>query len=289
MGDRREVRHIVVPRDRSSVLDGLESCPCGSGLRFARCHGDEGFLPKRPVTAMNDLDDIRQVPRPVFLETGDDDYPLRRTGSCFLVAFHGDVWIVTAKHVLQGHSPSELKILRSDEWRKPEFFELGETLEPSDPRDPEDTAWEDVIVVRVVEPAGDVMVVDLDTTALARLSMARTTDYVRVVGYPRALDNAINYPELTIHISAFSNDGRYAGPTESKLVHRIEFEDFGTVTDVHGMSGGPAFLAREEEATWWFAGVVIQGSVVSKSLRFVDGEVVAQTLERYYASKQRRR
>ena len=227
---------------------------------------------------MHSIGEAWDCARPFFLDTGDKQFPLRRTGSCFLVSYRGDLWIVTAKHCLDGEEPHLARVLRTLEYRRPVFLHIVSQLHPID-RDRDDTAWLDMMLIRSDELPGDTLVIDLDTTPLAPLEDATTDDYVRIAGFPDALGNEI--VDNNIAVASFSGDGHYAGATESKWVHKIAFEDFGKLGDINGMSGGPAFLAREGEQ-WWFAGVVAWGTAQSGIVRFIDARAIVKTLAWHY-------
>jgi hypothetical protein len=289
MGRRREYHWTTVPRGavaprsrpRNHRLKPNDRCPCGSGLKFKRCHrGSGALLPPRPINAIKRIGAVWECVRPLFLDTGDPRYPLRRNGSCFFVTYRGDLWGVTARHALDNQPAYDARFLRRTDEKTPRFFRMTEELHPLH-HDAHDNAWLDMVLVRSSDPPEDTLVIDLDTTELAPLEDATADDYVRIVGHPDVLGTGIAYPNHDIHISFFSADGKYDGPSESNFLHLARFEDFGKVTNLNGMSGGPAFLVREN-VTWWFAGVVVRGSVESKLMRFIDARKIVDTLRWHY-------
>ncbi len=260
------------------VLSARRACYCGSGKRYKRCHGAV-----RGSTAEN-LDDIREAVRPVFAASNDvPGCPINFGGSCCIVAYRGDPWIVTARHVLRarGAEPHEIRVPVEALPGVLTFFETRSCLWPVDQREP-DAEWLDLTFIRIERGQKPFAYVDLDDEPIAELERATFDDAIRVYGYPLALDSGIDYEGRRVQLEAFGVDGAYWGATSSRFVHRATFTNFGKVTDLNGMSGGPAFYARPGSGEYRFAGIVITGSVLSRRMHFIDASAVVKTLRWHY-------
>lgn len=255
-----------------------DACFCGSGRRLKRCHGAV------QRSRAENLDDIREAVRPVFAESNVlEGYPIHFGGSCFVVVFRGDPWIVTAKHVLgaRGAEPHEIRVPIETEPGKLRFFDTRSVLYPLDAAEP-DAEWLDLAFIRIAREQRPFVYVDLDEEPLAEIERAGFDDGIRVYGYPLCLKSGIDYDSQRIELEAFGVDGAYWGAKKSRFIHTVTFSGFGRVVDLNGMSGGPAFYARPKSGEYRLAGVVITGSVQANRMHFIDARAVEKTLRRHY-------
>lgn len=256
-----------------------QACFCGSGIRFRVCHGDGSRS-----NVVKTLDDTRFIVRPVFASVDDSRYPLIFKGSCFVVVFRGDAWIVTADHVVQQLrvTPDRVRVpVELTAGRRLHFFDTRSVLWPED-RDREDTAWLDLNMIRIERGQRPFAFVDLDKEEVAPLETATFDDAVRVHGYPASLDSGIDYERQHVALESFGVDGAYWGLTSSRFLHAAIFTHFGKVRSLDGMSGGPVFFAKHGATRFHFAGVVVRGSVESKRIHFIDARVLIKTLTWHY-------
>lgn len=263
-----------------------DRCPCGSGAKIKHCHREASReqLAKLGPRAAN-LDQILDVARPLHIDPGVDGYLLFQSGSCFLVTFRGDLWIVASAHSFknQGALPQQARVLATLSIDRADVLIPIESVEPLD-QDDRDTAWRDFVLLRTTRSLPSwVRVIDLDTTALADLERATPDDWLRVCGFPNELGNEVEYSSQKITLSRLNLDGRYNGRTESKFVHAISFDSTGVVQSLNGMSGGPVFFTRNANESWCFAGVLIsEGAPGSGLARFVDARKIESTLRWHY-------
>jgi hypothetical protein len=230
------------------------------------------------------LDEVLDVARPLLLRSEHPEFPLFRAGTCFLVTFRGDLWVVASRHAFEANGAAfyDAVVPASLDDRRLRPLQLVASLEPRSD-DTFDTAWLDFVLLRSSDRlAYAEWAIDLDRTELAPFDSASANDWVRVCGFPDGLQNQIAYPDWNVAVSRFNADGRYGGLTESRDVHAVDFESFGLVHSVNNMSGGPAFFARPDARAWWFAGVVVRGTVQSRRLRFVDARAIVRTLTWHY-------
>lgn len=254
-----------------------DACYCGSGRRFRRCHGANSG--PRVTT----LDDAANVVRPVFAEVDDGKYPIHFGGSCTIVMYRGDIWLVSARHVLHARNanPKEIRVPIEVQRGPLRFFKTVSVLYPED-KDSEDRAWLDLVMIRVEQGQRSFAYVDLDNEVLAPLHRATFDDGVRMYGYPLALDSAIDYDGMHVGLESFGVDGAYWGQTSSRFVHAVTFTGFGKVTSLNGMSGGPAFFAPQHGGRYFFAGIIVMGTVESNRMYFIDAHAVLKTLRWHY-------
>jgi hypothetical protein len=224
--------------------------------------------------------------RPVLVERpGFPDYPLSLGGSCFIVTFRGDPWIVTSKHVVEkfhGTTPEHVRIMvETKAQRRLHFFHTWQFLYPVD-RDKEDTAWLDILMIRIDRHQVPFTFIDLEREELAPLDHATFDDAIRVAGYPLCLNSEIDFDRKHVQLEMFSVDGAYWGQTSSRFLHAITFAGFGRVHSLNGMSGGVVFHIPHGERRYYFAGVIVTGDAEAKRMHFVDAGAIVKTLMWHY-------
>ena len=272
-------------RDRHDRLLPNDICPCGTGKKFKRCHRDASAEERRELGDAATLDHALASARPLLIDTGMPEWPLMRSGSCMLVTFRKDLWIVSTAHAFKNFqsTPDRARV----PWNigggtlRPLRI-TGEYVSPRD--DSDDTVWSDFVVIRCAERAPRWWkLLDLDCADLADLDHATGRDWLRAFGFANAMGNEVDCQAGRVVVSACSFDGKYAGPTESKRVHAIALPSTGVVNDVNGMSGGPVFYTRQANEAWVFAGILVSGSAESKLLRVIDARAIRATLRAFYA------
>jgi len=196
--------------------------------------------------------------------------------------FRGDTWIITAAHVLDylQVEPEHVLVPVTLEPGPFRFFKTVSVLRPCSVEEP-DAEWLDLVMIRVQRDERPFAYVDLDREPLAPLERATFDHAVRVYGFPRSLDTAIDYEARTVAIESFGVDGAYWGrQASSDFIHHAIFETFGKVESLNGMSGGPVFFAHEGH--YFFAGTVITGGVEAHRMRFIDARAILKTLRWHY-------
>lgn len=206
-----------------------------------------------------------------------------RGGTCFLVKYHGDLWVVSTRHAFNnlGFDYNQARILWSVDERRPRFLRLADTILPLEaggqPRD--------VVLFRSHDaPARFWRLLDLSTAEIADLNDLCASDWFRVSGFPNSLDNAIDYETLNVSVSRALFDGEYLESSGTSFEHLISFASTGVVASFNGMSGGPVFHTRPGSTPWRFAGMLIgEGRRDGRHVaRFIDGQVLARTLDSFY-------
>lgn len=274
------------PRPRHERLLPNDACPCGSGRKFKKCHRGASPAEVAALGTAATLDHGLAAARPLFLDPDVEGFPLIRSGSCWLLSFRGDMWILSSNHAFtnQRLSPEQTRVfLNVETGRLGAAVRLaGEYVRPVAPNSHDDV-WTDFVLVRCADPPPAYLrLLDLDRGGLADLDAATPAHWVRIFGFANVMGNAVDYEEARITIGSCSFDGRYAGPTESKYVHAVRFESTGHVNDFNGMSGGPAFMCRPGAEPWAFAGIVITGDARARVARFVDARRIEATLRWHY-------
>lgn len=273
-------------RPRHERLLPNDACPCGSGRKFKKCHRDASPDEIAALGTAATLDHALAAARPLFLDPDVPGFPLIRSGSCWVLAYRGDMWILSSNHAFQNQrlTPDRARVFLNVQGGS-----LGKAIPLSGeyvlPRgtNKDDNAWTDFVLIGCADPPPAWMrLLDLDRGGLADLDAATRYHWVRIFGFANVMGNEVDYDQERVTIGSCSFDGQYAGPTESKYVHEIRFESTGHVNDFNGMSGGPAFICRPGAEPWSYAGVVITGSAASRIARFVDARRIEATLRWHY-------
>ena len=103
-------------------------------------------------------------------------------------------------------------------------------------------------------------------------------------GFPHCL-GGIDYDVHKIRVQSFTFDGTYGGRSGTPQVERFMFAELpADVSSFGGLSGSPVFLLREDERGlhYLFAGMIIQGSIDSRTIRFIRCGVVFAALNKLH-------
>jgi hypothetical protein len=230
--------------------------------------------------------EARRSARPVLFETGDEDYPYQNSGSSSLLRRRGNLFVVSAEHLLTKLSGGEPE---ADRLRVPytvaapldrERAFVSHTAMLRMRPETAETApdWADLFVAPLCPDLTDErlfhaeMPFDLD----GHQTFA-THGTVLTRGFPtelRTLDpdaRKMTYEALDL----IGNTGQPYGDIDGLLQVNLR-TDHG-LTSLDGMSGGPAFRASPDGVS--FAGIVLRaGTTVAHLLR---ADVVLATLDAY--------
>ena len=222
------------------------------------------------------LADLVECSLPLLAEGKDDAYPYWFGGTCFLVRYQGDLFVVTANHCLKNKTKDEVRVQRhpaSDTFLTLTalFTQHKEALHEDDP-DQDDWAVLQVEVMDSCDPTATPL--DLDATPDAT-QLTGTKLVVR--GYPKGL-SGIDYDALKIRWQAFAGSAAYEGrPSWSERCHTLVLDDVAGVESIDGLSGSPVFALKPEHGnklSYSFAGMALRGSKESKLVHILEAPVV---------------
>lgn len=101
------------------------------------------------------------------------------------------------------------------------------------------------------------------------------TDFV-VIGFP-SNRSYVDYDDCRIHSERVALYGRYVGPAKSAHIFTLEIGDPKGLESFNGFSGGPVFSWVRRvghKPTLTLAGMVIQGTVESQLMHFIEASII---------------
>lgn len=228
--------------------------------------------------------------RPVLFVNDDPDFPISVTGTAFVLLFRGRYFVVSAKHVMRGFKPGQVRIqYRPDSAR---FIPLRNRYQfPCN--DSTDDDQFDVVVWDVdggIRPElfGPYRPYLLGTDDVWPWPHAegRRSDYL-YRGYPRML-RRINFdvqPVKEYGLDSVTGRGNYLGPASMAAVHTIELvlhdEHLPSEDGLDGMSGSPVFeviLLERNYSTAVFAGMFLRGRRAALRAHFLQQQRIVEML-----------
>ena len=214
--------------------------------------------------------------RSVYSCTEDSEYPVQRLGSGTVVAYEGEFYLITARHLFENIATNPTKVIVS-------FPTSGTDWWPTDA-----CMHLDVSSLFADDNTfGDLAVYSLYTEACLRSSIS-DHDFLP---FPCATHfeaglilYAFGYPDVEFdmdldrrqHIlTAVLVEGLYGGQTNFRGIHK--FTSAHLPTDSNGMSGGPVtYLDNGRMGRHLLAGIIVQGG--EELLHFIDANMVREAL-----------
>jgi hypothetical protein len=230
------------------------------------------------------LRQVLQCAQPIFFEDGIEGYEYSRGGTFFFVTFRDKYFAITAKHCLKGRDYKKIRLLRPLASKKRAFVPLKVVSIIEDPQD-SICDWADLAFIRLDNDA--LTASDktaswfLDFNLLSKLKTAfAQSDGLGTKGYPYYA-GAIDYDKSIIQTGAVALSGTYAGIGYEPNIHKFKFSTLKNVPELNGFSGSPVFKIFQDKSVtaYWFAGVILRGTVQSRTAYFVDHNVVFKALE----------
>lgn len=236
---------------------------------------------------MSAIDDavtrLRLCAKPVMFETGIDDAPYAGIGTCFLVSLQGHLFLVTAKHVVDGNSLDQLVVFPNDETDVSIPFSEAFSIANRDPTDPD---YSDLVLARI--HLSNLKLAD--RSRLHTIDLEKASDSWRTApsdhrfvffGYPSE-SREIDYNGYRIVTSQRFLVARLAGASPASYCYELDVEDFNGVEDMNGLSGSPVFSWPRRIASHFhpsFCGMVLRGTRESGKVHFLDAALLRKALE----------
>jgi hypothetical protein len=243
-----------------------------------------------PLEQPQKLMTIFACARPVLFANDDPNFPASVTGTSFVLMFRGRHFVVSAKHVMRGFQPGQVRIqYRPDSAR---FIPLRNRYQ-FHCNDSADDDQFDVVVWDVdggIRPElfGHYQPYLLGTDDVWPWPHAeeRRSDYL-YRGYPR-IHRRIDFdvqPVREYGLDSVTGRGNYIGPASIEAVHTVELvlldEHLPSEDGLDGMSGSPVFqvvLLEENYSTAIFAGMFLRGSRVARRAHFLQQQRIVDIL-----------
>lgn len=214
--------------------------------------------------------------RRVLFENDDDQYTYHGIGSCFIFALNGRLFMATAKHVMTANQSSAeyLFIMSSDNSLKCLPFTSMLNWNSGDVNNNDGSDANDAVVFIVGDTSNAKMQIDY-----ARLHVRNIANRFELVNYicvgcPGDL-NPIDYDVGKIMTYKSRLMGRFS--KQDECVVTLILQPGGGIPPINGMSGGACFCYSDEKPfDIKFAGIIIQGNAVSRTIRFLKAEIITK-------------
>lgn len=225
-----------------------------------------------------------QCAQPIFFEDGFEGFEYSCGGTFFFIKFQKKYFAVTAKHCLRDRDYKTIRLLRPFATREKAFLPVEKITIIEDP-ERSLCDWADLAFIKLDEDALSMSdkaaswFLDFDSLSRLKTSFA-TGDGLGTKGYPHYA-NGIDYEKAIIQTGAVALSGSYTGVGHEANIHKFQFSKLDGVPDLNGFSGSPVLKIFQNKlvTAYWFAGVILRGTVQSRTAYFVDHNVVFRAME----------
>lgn len=236
---------------------------------------------------MSAIDDVvtrlRLCAKPVLFETRCEDAPYAGVGTCFLVKLGSELFLVTARHVVDGMSLDQLLVFPNEETEESIPFSEGFTIAN---RNLEDLDYSDLVLVRVHLSGLRIA----DQSRMHAIDLGKASDSWRTApfdhrfvlfGYPNE-SREVDYDGSKIVSTQRFLVARFSGASPASYCYELDIEDFNGVDDLNGLSGSPVISWPHPIGNHFhpnFCGMVLRGTRASGKVHFLDAAVLSKALE----------
>lgn len=227
------------------------------------------------VTGLDDLDRLRVAARPVVFAVDNDEAPFSVKGTAFLVWFYRRIFVITARHVVQGNSPQRLLIYPTPTSPRPlrivHSWSVEEGGEQTDGSDIHISLADADHLPKSVRR--EMFMIDLTPSVRVVWKENRFNSSFFLFGYPAHTTYA-DYDAGKVMMGQTFFEGRYERvSSHDDSCHEISLKNPHKIPSFDGLSGSPVFSLPASIACSHhpaFCGIAIRGGVEAKSLHFVD-------------------
>lgn len=217
--------------------------------------------------------------RPIVYSTDDDDFRYWGKGTCFLLLYKRQVYVATARHVVDVAERNSLFILPTDTGLH--CLPLSSMGWPKE-LDPDDTDSTDIAMLGVNMMTYDAGLfegtVALDFPSACRLpSRLKIGEELLVIGMP-AEGGGVDYESSKIKATRTTLIGAYTGNAVSSGCHQLTVKDSHSLTDFDGLSGSPVFSRNDAGVGLQFVGMAIRGTASSQKIIFIGSDYFLEFL-----------
>ena len=191
-----------------------------------------------------DLLHVRATARPLFFSSDDPGIPFGGVGTCFVVAYCGQIFVITANHLIKETHSKNVMVFPFDGAERPMKLSNGYRSEHSTDDDPSDY---DIIIYKATlnalpgENYDAARAIRLDAPSSYRWTDTSYTAQFFLFGYPREI-NGIDYESSVVDRYQVLLPGKYLGASNwQATVHTLQIDNHLALTDFGGFSGSPVF------------------------------------------------
>jgi hypothetical protein len=225
---------------------------------------------------------IRAAVRPLVIDTGIPETPLGLWGTCFLAMHNGQLFAVTAAHLVKGNHSGEVRILGSDDSNRriPLSAGIGVLSDPTDD-DVDVIVYPATLVGLSRREVRHAHIINLDVPELRRWNARAYESQFTIIGYPRELSE-VDYDAGRVSAGQVLLTGSYLGPAQGRgTVHRLRVNNPLELDAFAGFSGSPVFSVEHQlaaDAIIRFCGVAVTGTRSSEYMHFVEAAALMRLM-----------
>jgi hypothetical protein len=219
---------------------------------------------------------------PLMFDTEIENIDYGIAGSCFLVHYRGQLFVITANHCLTAENGNDVRIALDPVTKS--FLPLkqlhrGQSIPPN----------QDYADLAIFEAAPEIMEAKeqqrlhaLQLDSLKNPEMKIKVDAKLLVpGFPKCL-NEVDYDRFVIHTQRYLPSGDYCGSAGRPGIHRMAFHELEQITWPDGMSGSPVYLVENHPEAHFFGllGMLIRAHRYRKIAEFIGADVIFAALDK---------
>ncbi len=218
------------------------------------------------------LIDTIKCSMPVIIETGCDEWPYAVRGTFFVAEVFAELFIVTARHVVEGNDEKSVFF----RYRAGSRFSLplNQVIKNGMYQDSSSPEYTDVILYRVAKEELNESVhtakLDAQTEPWKTLQVGEQL-YVR--GYPSELQDV---KDSGLKEQGVLFNASYTKKTHHFGCHEIKLNPTEAFTDYDGFSGSPVYCVKD--GARFLVGIMVKATAYQNIGLFVDGSVLLEMI-----------
>ena len=233
---------------------------------------------------MTKLKDLFYCARPVFFENNEfKEYRYTGAGTCFIIFYDDEYYIVLLQHVIDDYDEDSISILLNEKSKY--FIPCSRFFEVNDPkRSVSDYA--DLRLMRINKKE----LTDKKLNLLNALDLnkfkekykpLKDGDTLVTAGYPDFVRN-IDYKKQQLEFGLVVVEGKFIGNDLEKYVFKLKLIEEADFDNCSGFSGSPVFRLNKigEKYDPDLSGILVRGTASSKLFYFVGVEILYNMLEK---------
>jgi len=207
---------------------------------------------------------------PVIIETGAEEWPYSVRGTFFTIKIHDELYVVTARHVVEGNDANTVFFRYRNDSRF--SLPLDTVIKNTGYTDENSPEYTDVIMYRVKkdEIEENIKYIPYDSKNAPSESL-KADDNLIIRGYPSERQDA---QEDGIKEQAVIINGKYLNRSQISKCHNMALYPTEEFTFHDGYSGSPVFLMKD--SLFNFVGVLVKADSYNNEALFVDVSVLLE-------------
>jgi hypothetical protein len=247
-----------------------------------------GSAVMRQMNAVPDLKRLRYCARAMVFETGETEYPFAVAGTAVIVAFRGELLVLTARHVVGKWPTHQLRLIVADAG---DCVTLTDRWEIRMEGEEEDSDQNDLLIfradIRNVSPEArkENHVINLTPPELSDWYETRENAMFFMFGYPKSATGP-DYELSKVISNQYLLHGAFIGDSLSFGCYELAVQNPLRLAEFDGLSGSPIFSlfkGKESGAQPIFCGIAIRGSASSGRVHFLGSQTVYAALDEAFA------